>query len=46
MNNLILERGILGENKFTSKKIFCYAMFLNEDEIKIFTYELAPFQKW
>jgi hypothetical protein len=44
--NILLHKGILGSNQLTSKKIFCYAMFENQNVLKIFTYELAPFKSW
>ena len=44
---LIVECGVLGANKFTSKKIYCWAAFENGGRnLKIYTDNLPPIQTW
>ncbi len=46
--NVIMECGVLGAlNKFTSKKVFFWAMFAEGGEkLTVFLDHLAPFQEW
>ena len=47
--NVIMECGVLvGSNKFTSKKVFLWAMFAAEsgEQLTIFLDHLAPYQEW
>ena len=46
--NIIMECGVLGSlHKFTSKKVFFWAMFADEgDRLTVFLNQLAPYQKW
>ena len=46
--SVIMECGVLGAlNKFTSKKVFFWAMFAEKGEkLTIFLDHLAPFQEW
>ncbi|XP_076362998.1 uncharacterized protein LOC143253279 isoform X2 [Tachypleus tridentatus] len=45
--HLIMECGVLGANKLSSKKIFCWASFEeNGSVLRIYTDNLPPFQKW
>lgn len=49
----IFDYGVLCDNKFTAKKIFLYAVAVASPEkphvatsIKVYTYQLAPYQEW
>ena len=46
--SIIMECGVLGAlNKFTSKKVFLWAMFADQGEkLTIFLDNLAPYQEW
>ncbi|XP_022244846.1 uncharacterized protein LOC111086415 [Limulus polyphemus] len=45
--HLIMECGVLGSNKLSSKKIFCWASFEeNGLVLRIYTDNLPPFQNW
>ena len=45
--HLIMECGILADNTFTTKKIFCWASFEEKGNIlKVYTDNLPPFQTW
>ena len=45
--HLIMECGVLSAQKYTTKKIFCWASFDNGGEIlKVYTDNLPPYQQW
>ena len=41
--DLIMNCGVVGERCGTSKKVFCWAVFEDKDNIRIFFHELAPY---
>ena len=45
--HIVVQCGVLGSTKGTSKKIFCYASFEDKGKkLRIYLDELAPYQEW